>query len=926
MARLDTNPKFNCMKNEELSILLKRFTDAEILHLEKTKSEEEHSLEEHAANLTKCIQEDRYSFAMANLDELPDDLQVADNVVAPDWVRYGTLRRTDVKGLEYPLFLPTDVNAVLFDMGDDSAHVPNIFQNTILRLLLTMRMRLVKVSIVDMTFGANFREVLSINNPVFQSALVDSSTSVSKLVANLAHELGQANRSFLGRYPNIGAYNTNAKDMATPYHFVFIDDFPNGFTQQSLDDLHRIIDNGNASRAGIKIFINYSSKSPAPREFCVSTFQSCCACISKKRTGGLSFARWPMGFPSNVSAELDMNLTNKAESCIDLFNHAKEKKVSYSLDSWVEEQFSSSKVWTGDSSDGINVPIGFISSRETFDFYLANDNDSSCNDFFALIAGRSGFGKTVLLNNIIVNSAIKYSPDDLCLYLADFAEGAGFNIYKNLPHVKSIMLTNSKEYALRMLEDVVAEAKKRAQLYQKASRQYGKQVTNLAQYREVTGKKIPRILFVMDEFHYLFLSNDELAIEAKHTLSNGVKQWRKFGISVILSTQSISGVNFGDADNQITYRFALNLLEEDSRTVLRNGAAKSLTRKGQVIMNNTADGRVDKNVQFQSAYSARYLDYVNYLAELYATRYKTARKPMVCESEIGSDIADNAELAERLSSDSFIVNNQYCDVFVGKPDLLRNSHTRIRYRRQAGSNTLILGGDFGTLINSVMVQICQIAKQSHPNSRYYIVDCFNVGDQFEGSFNDISERLGGNFIVGSSSSITKFIEGIHEELERRKSLQQEDQMVEERIVLSILNLQNCYALRPASGGGFSDQSSITKKLAAIITEGAPLGIHCILHGLSYETVFSSPRMLDSKLLPMFENQIYLKGYNSNRSISNMRFCSIEDEGQMVVINAKVGGQEYELCRAYSDLTVQAHNELVDYMNYMFDKIANIHVD
>ena len=117
----------------------------------------------------------------------------------------------------------------------------------------------------------------------------------------------------------------------------------------------------------------------------------------------------------------------------------------------------------------------------------------------------------------------------------------------------------------------------------------------------------------MDEFHTLFISTDNTTIRAKEELCNGIRQWRKFGISIILCTQSISGVNFGSADTQITYRFAMNLLEMDSKSVIRNDAAKMLARKGQTIMNNTADGKVDMNVEFQSAFSPHYLDHVHYL-------------------------------------------------------------------------------------------------------------------------------------------------------------------------------------------------------------------------------------------------------------------------------------------------------------------------
>ena len=145
-------------------------------------------------------------------------------------------------------------------MMDDADKVPHLFQNLILRLLLSMRMNLVKVSIVDMDFGSSFPFISSITNPTFQNKIIYHQDGINKLLEELALEISEANKNYLGRYPNLDSYNDTVGDMAFPYHFVFLDDFPNGFTQQAIDNLLRLIDHGNASKAGIKIFINYHPK------------------------------------------------------------------------------------------------------------------------------------------------------------------------------------------------------------------------------------------------------------------------------------------------------------------------------------------------------------------------------------------------------------------------------------------------------------------------------------------------------------------------------------------------------------------------------------------------------------------------------------------------------------------------------------------
>ncbi len=857
----------------------------------------------------------------------PRDLKEPLSVVAPNLIRFGDVETTDslVKkmGIDIPLLLPTRVNAIMMDFGTASEKVPNIFQNIILRLLLSMRTDLVKVSIVDMDFGASFPIIPTINNKLFKREVICQSDGISRLLTQLAQEIKEVNTTLIGNNPDIDSYNLAASDMAQPYHYVFIDDFPNGFTSQAIDDLLRLINKGNALRAGIRIFINYSEKNPTPRDFDIEKINNSCFCINRNHEGQILFKNTNLKLPIHSVPKIEMEVTDKSIEYVNFINNIKPKSVNFSLDSWVDEMKKNGSIWKGSTMEGIKVPIGYISPKKKFEFYMANDKDADCNDFFALIAGHSGYGKTVFLHNIIINSALKYSPEELCFYLADFGEGVSFYMYRDLPHAKALMLSNNKEYALRMLEDVVLEAKRRSDCYKKAQKKYAQQIKDLTSYREVTGEIMPRILFIMDEFHYLFLSNDIVTLRAKEVLCNGIRQWRKFGISVILCTQSISGVNFGDADTQITYRFALNLSVIESKSVIRNEMATTLVRKGQTIMNNTADGRVDMNVEFQSAFSPKYLEYVKYLFQLYAQVYKKEHTPFICEDGIDIDIADYKELASVFIGKTAKVNHQSCDVFVGKPDLLRDTHTRIRYHRQQNSNTLIIGDDYKTLIFNVITQIVQIKNQSHVNSKFYFINCFNPGDEFY-DVSDNIKALSNNFIVGYSQDTSTYLDEILTEIEHRKEVIKEDRMIEERIIITILNAQNSFDLKPHLGKyGRLEQSENVEKLVKILSEGSTLGIHCIIHGITFETLFKTNGILDqSKHLSMFENSILLKGADPTMYLLGSKIQAPNEEWQMIVLNKKIDGEPYEQCSAYSVFSSTEKNTISDSISKFFKKYQN----
>lgn len=911
----------------DLKHIVEQFSQRGQQDLETWQKENVANIKKKMEELNQLIQTSSTPIALSPWKSI-DETAHPSSPVVPEKIYLGSMQLETIDGstindIDIPLLLPLNTNAVLMDLRDDAIKVPKLFQNILIRMLLTMRMDLLKVSVVDLDFGSSFPIVSMITNPMFKSKIVYRNEDINKLIDDLAKEVNEANKTFLGHYSDINTYNTNNGDMASPYHIVFIDDFPNGFTTQSIDNLLRLIDNGNAFKAGIRIFINYDRNNPHPHEFDLNKFIKSSAYITKGDQNNILFKNIDVKIPKHVKTQMEWETPSNIISYTNYINNIKPKTISYSLDDWIENLKNSDQVWNSSTIDGINIPIGYISPTQHFNFYMANDNDGSCNDFFALIAGRPGYGKTVLLHNIIVNAAMKYSPKELILYLADFAEGASFSTYRDLPHVKALMLANNKEYALRMLKDVALEAKKRSHLYQKAQKQYGRQVTKLSEYREVTGEKLPRILFIIDEFHTLFLSTDNTTLSAKEELCNGIRQWRKFGISAILCTQSINGVNFGNADTQITYRFALNLLELDSKSVIRNAEAKTLLRKGQTIMNNTADGRIDANVEFQSAYSTHYLDHVKYLAGLYLQKYNEKHTPYLCESGTEADIYDNPIMLESFLGETREINPHYCDIYVGKPDLLRETHTKIRYRRQQYSNTLILGDDYRVLVYNIMLQLLQLKHQSHPNSKFYIVDSFNPGDRFQGQLNEIT-TISDNIIPVPITSVSTCIDEIFDELERRKIALREGKMTEERIVLTILNAQNTYELkpRPARIGNMMEQSDTSKKLVSLLLEGAPLGIHCIIHGLSYETAFKNNGIFDgSKHFSMFENLILLKGTDMGNIYvggSSLKLTAPE-EGQMIVINAKVDGEAYEQCNAYSDITTEKKNKTIEYITNIFEK-------
>lgn len=874
-------------------------------------------VKEELNRLNKAIEEEKDKMAIADWES---SFVAPSATVVPALLKYGDLHmQTDAYDRKIPFLLPTAVNAVLFDVDDDAERVPLLFQNFILRMLLSMPTNLIKVSIVDKDYGNSFRFISNLTNPLFRKEVVDRDDEIAKLISDLAKEVSEANREFLGKFADIDAFNAQAGQMSHPYHFVFIDDFPKGFSPQAIDGLLNLIERGNALKAGVKIFINYYKKNPSPRDFDLKRFKSICSCIAKIGES-LFLLNWSLQFPSNVTPVLEMKLPENANKLAEFINGIEQKTVCYSLDGWIDELKSTGKVWSGDSTNGISVPVGFVGPTAHFNFEMACGN----KDFFALITGQPGCGKSVLLKNIIVNAAMKYSPEELCFYLADFSSGGvTFSIFEKLPHVKALMMADNREYVVRMFQDMLKETDNRSDLFQDAQNEhYGSEVNNLAAYRKVTGIIMPRIVLVIDEFQVLFQGIDNTSNTARELLSRAIREWRKFGISVILSTQTLAGVKFDrDVDDNITYRFAMMEEGDVSKATIGNDAAKYLTQSGQTIMNNSR-GDVNKNVEFQSAYSENYILQVEYLAERFRKDYKKEHVPYLCKRGITADIATNQFLVDMLKEPR--INHHYCSVFIGKPDLLRREHTRVLYARQPNSHTLIIGNDNKTLLYDIAVQLIQLKQQSHPNSKFYIVDCFYYGDKFKGMLDSLSD-LSDSFVLRQSADMENVAQELNEELIRRKELQRERRMVEERIVLVILNAQNCDLLKPVQDR-FTRPSTSSQMLSAILSEGSSLGIHCIVHAFSYSSLFKSSGILENKELEHFNNFIALKDADTDNLIlrnSMWSKVSVKTAGRVIVDNGELDGEPYEQCSVYSKCMLKDHNDYSDNINNLFKKIRDV---
>ena len=190
----------------------------------------------------------------------------------------------------------------------------------------------------------------------------------------------------------------------------------------------------------------------------------------------------------------------------------------------------------------------------------------------ALLSGSTGSGKSVLLHTIIDSIILHYDPDDVEIWAIDY-KAVEFACYvkRRTPHISVIGQDKSEDFSYSLLELINKEYERRKKLFLKEG------VTSLEDYR-AKGKKLSRILVVIDEFHNLTqaVQNNQ---QYKTMLENLLSEMRAMGMSFLFSSQTISSGLQGLTEkgrNQIGCRICMKQTSlEEARATLNEAYSSS---------------------------------------------------------------------------------------------------------------------------------------------------------------------------------------------------------------------------------------------------------------------------------------------------------------------------------------------------------------
>jgi DNA segregation ATPase FtsK/SpoIIIE-like protein len=236
----------------------------------------------------------------------------------------------------------------------------------------------------------------------------------------------------------------------------------------------------------------------------------------------------------------------------------------------------------GDPLSGSSlIPVGLDLERNLYTADLGNPLHAHL-----LVAGTTGSGKTEWLRTAIHGMIRSNTPETLRLVLID-PKRVAFPEFRDSPFLltpESLVFPDARP-ASDVLKELAGEMERRYGLF------HGAGVDDLVGYLRSTGRPLPRVVCVCDEYYALVTGDRKRRNEVEAQIGLLGAKARAAGIYLILATQQPSReIIKGALDANIPGRVALMMVKgEESRMLLGQSGAENLLGKGDLFFRDVGE-------------------------------------------------------------------------------------------------------------------------------------------------------------------------------------------------------------------------------------------------------------------------------------------------------------------------------------------------
>ena len=555
-------------------------------------------------------------------------------------------------------------------------------------------------------------------------------------------------------YADIAEYNMHSASKQEPIHLLMIYDFPKGFDNNMYELLLNLLKNG--SKCGVYAIICYNPEITVSRydqhmEY-LEQIKKVCTCFGYADS---SYVLLPYNLKMTMNKMLSLSeMSAFASTYIDHVKNIKNKGLSF-RDIMAPELFSCN------AAASLSIPMGVGAGDSIIKLTMGEGSSHH-----GLIAGATGSGKSTLLHTIIMSAMLNYSPEQLNLYLMDFKSGTEFKIYESvkLPHIKLLALDAMQEFGESILEDLVAEMGRRGELFKSVGQ------TSLKGYSEVTGKSLPRILVIMDEFQILYndATNRKIAMNCAELTKRIVTEGRAFGIHLLMATQSTKVIRDLTLQQgtieQMRIRIGLKCGEDDARYLFsdRNDAKALELMKGPIgtaVLNQ--EYIESSNIGFRTAYCDKNTQ-KEFLEKIASTYSDLHSEPQIFEGNRTTAMTDYMKRAAIDRYSASVTQIHFGEKIKVAPPFVLDVDRRRKH------NMLICGTNEKTAEN--LMNVYMLSAALNQNALLYCID----GDTIVGDCSSVdvykafAEQTGRFKYSMSRADVVQLIHEIYDQYKTNK--------------------------------------------------------------------------------------------------------------------------------------------------------------
>lgn len=515
-------------------------------------------------------------------NQTKDDMAVA-QAVEVQTAEFGT-KKADAYTVQIPYSqrLEDGISLMIRYSPNERTAVQSMMQPLLLKLFMSFPAGKLEATMIDpLELGASFPDIPKLAEGPNAARIIDTKIwSKERDIENAIATLRQRLENMTQAYGN----DKESRLKKEVVRALAITDFPTGFSDTALKDLHAVVRNSASLGVCVLICANDDELEKLKQKNGTLVAEIAQNVVETKAAG----TKLMMMGAQNDGLFLqldDMNdvIQNKDQilsKISGVIDHVPTRAEHFE-DMYEFDIYDSNNWFTG-SHDEIAIPLGIKGANTVVKMVLGRGGGST--EHHALIAGPTGAGKSSLLHTLIMSTLISYSPDEVQMYLLDFKEGVEFSAYTRyrLPSLRVVAINSEREFGLNVLKELCTELETRTKHFTR----YG--VSDINSYVNLSdAPKVPRLLLIFDEVQELFRNkneSDSISAECLSCLNKLVMQGRAMGIHVILACQDFRNCSGLEAYfSQMAIRIAIKGSEGGAASILNGDNAGIKTLQNQSV-------------------------------------------------------------------------------------------------------------------------------------------------------------------------------------------------------------------------------------------------------------------------------------------------------------------------------------------------------